>query len=294
VLANIDSIDAIAQLDHEVRQLEQDVHAVEARQQQMNNFYGHLQLITNLWRYRTVPQLDNFKELYEQLWDMTDQNKLAFLTSLCQRLEAIDTDMGSMEMWCGDSSLPEEVLSSVAEQLMSCTSYIDRYRSHENAAPLILDRLKAVFGFLVVRVIAATDLLHRETFVLGDAWNPYVVVTLEDGTSIRTATSSDGDCVWNDEFFMPVTHLCEVLEMQVWNESHIVGDSSLGSVRWNFRTFTPGQWYRKKAKLTMDGRPLSGEVEVELFFATSVRQLDWANAPEAIIDQRLSQFLSDL
>jgi len=295
VLVNIDRLDSFAQLDDELLQLEQDVHAVESRQEEVNDFYGHLQPITNLWRYRTVPQLDNFKELYEQLWDMTDQNKLAFLTALCQRLEAIDSDMGAMEMWCGDGSLPEEVLSSVAEQLMSCTTYIDRYRSHENAAPLILDRLRAIFGFLVVRVIAATDLLHRETFALGDAWNPYAVVTLEDARKIRTATSSGEEDRWNDEFVIPVNHLSEVLEVQVWNESHIIGDSSLGSVRLNFRALTPGQWYKKKEKLTMDGRSLSGQVEIELYFARSVGQLDGAaNAEGVILDQRLSRFLSDL
>jgi len=296
VLADMDSLDAFAQLDREVNQLEQDVHMIEARQEQVNEFYGHLQLITNLWRYRTVPQLDNFKELYEQLWDMPDQHKLNFLTELCQRLEAIDNDMGSMEMWCGDTSLPEEVLCSVAEQLMSCTTYVDRYRSQDNAAPLILERLKAIFGFLVVRVVAASDLLHRETFVLGDAWSPFVTVTLGDGRAIRTASSSgEGErCLWNDEFFMPVNYLAEVLELQVWNESQLIGNSSLGSARLQFRKLTPGQWYKTKEKLTTDGQSFSGEVEIELYFATSVEQLDWGDAPEAVMDQRLSQFLSDL
>jgi len=289
-LLSVDSLNELAQLDRELRELEAEGQAMHRSHARINKFYTNLQRITNLWRYRTVPQLENLKELYEQLWDTSDQEKLVFLAGVCDGLEILDGHMGSVDLWCGEFSLSENILSGIADQLADCTSFIEKHRNHEQATTLIHERLTRVFGFLTVRVIAAHNLVSWDSGITGLFTSSYVTIQA-DGKLFKTATVDSLNPEWDgEEFFKAVSPVCKTVDINIFSDNgSMMRDSLLGSLTIDFRSLSAGHWhvYHEALGDTKDG----AELEFELYFATEAQQLDWACSSIATTDLRLSSFL---
>lgn len=289
-LFSVESLDELARLDNELRDLEEEGQAMHSSHARITKFYTNLQQITNLWRYRTVPQLENLKELYEQLWDTSDQEKLVFLAGVCDGLEILDGSMGSVELWCGEGSLSEHVLSAMADQLTDCTSFIEKHRNHEQATALIHERLTSVFGFLTVRVTAAQNLVSWDSGMTGLFSSSYVTIQA-DGKLFKTSTVDSLNPEWNgEEFFKAVSATCETVDIHVFGDNgSMMRDSLLGRLTIDFRSLSAGKWhvFQKPLRDTQNG----AELEFELYFATDAQQLDWACSSIATTDLRLSSFM---
>jgi len=292
-LLNVESLDELARLDRELRELEDEGEAMHRSRARINKFYANLQQITNLWRYRTVPQLENLKEIYEQLWDTSDQEKLVFLAGVCDRLEIVDGQMGSVDLWCGESSLPETILSGIADQLTDCTSFIEKHHNHEQATRLIHERLTRVFGFLTVRVIAAHNLVSWDSGMTGIFTSSYVIIQA-GGKLFRTSTVDSLDPEWNgEEFFNAVSPICNTVDISVFcDNGSMMRHSLLGCLTIDFRSLSSGKWHAYREALsghtTQDG---GAELDFEIYFATEAQHMDWAFSSIATTDLRLSAFM---
>ncbi|CAE7904389.1 pla2g4a, partial [Symbiodinium necroappetens] len=93
-------------------------------------------------------------------------------------------------------------------------------------------------------VAAAYNLINRDTGVLGDVSDPYVVAQVGSMTQQTPVINNELNPVWqeNNQFsFNIVDHSADrYLELKVMN-SNVMKDDSLGSIRVDTRSIDPGQ-----------------------------------------------------
>merc|ERR1719356_2260594 len=131
---------------------------IEKRRSDINTAFSKMQKLMVLWRYQTVPRLENFSELDSLVKDMKDASRFELLEGLAARMERIDAGMGSLKLWIGDTALDEQLLKLFAEQMDDCTNSISKHHTGHNLSAHVFRRLDTFCGFLTVRIIACYDL----------------------------------------------------------------------------------------------------------------------------------------
>lgn len=118
-------------------------------------------------------------------------------------------------------------------------------------------------GNLSVRVLGGHSLKNRDTGLLGDLSDPYVVVRI-GGVEQRTSTiKNDLDPVWSNdnEFSFTLGESDGVLELEVFNANAVMKDTTLGRASLGIWALPHGRWQHRREVL-VDGT--GGELEVDL------------------------------
>ncbi|CAK9079005.1 unnamed protein product [Durusdinium trenchii] len=92
MLMRFEELDIIQQLEREVKELARQNEQVEKQREKMTEFWSNAQQLTELWLYRTVPRLDLYKEVHNQLEDCSKEDLLTHMAGANQQLE--DGDRG--------------------------------------------------------------------------------------------------------------------------------------------------------------------------------------------------------
>lgn len=111
-------------------------------------------------------------------------------------------------------------------------------------------------GVLRVRALAGHRLLNRDSGVLGDVSDPYVVARI-GGAQERTPVSNSLNPVWGCELSLPVVPQDGLLELEVMNANI---DSSLGRTAVGLWSLPLSRWHRVRTPLE-EGQ---GELEFEV------------------------------
>lgn len=281
ILYKIEDLEEITRLQREVKQLQYMSDEVANRQEQLNDFYGKLRKLGQLWRYRTLPCMEHFQELYKTLLEIKGPEKAKYLEGVNQVWSAQMQGLGAIEDWIGDDPIPEEFLKLTTHQLNQATVYIEKHRTDTQNSSLVLSRVDRIFGFLIVRVLASFDLQNKGP--LGQLSNPFVVLSLNmtggNGMHKTEAVESDLNPRWGEEFFIPLAGSADTLELHVKDDQKTADPASMGYCRIKFRDITTGTWHRQKEKLwsAKKGNQKNSEIMYEVLFATELRQLRAVN-----------------
>jgi len=296
ILIACPDFDPISRLKIEIRNLRKERQDVLLQHQDMKNFFGKIQTVTNLWLYRTVPRLENFKMLHEQILDTPLDHRMALLKGVSEKLELLDADMKPSELFCGENALPESKLELVSEGINSCTKFLEElrgasYTSDVKMVDKICMSLGRVLCCIYVQGLAATNLKNKNNWgdLLGYKSNCYVTLRLQSSVTKleaprdqplpRTQTIEDSeDPDWEGEdFFFPAQILDDQLELHVWHEHATTSQdsSSLGYALINFRTLGAGCWHRCRQPLISMQKKKATEstLEFQIYLATSVSTL---------------------
>eukprot|EP00435_Cladocopium_sp_Y103_P062185 s360_g23.t1 len=119
-------------------------------------------------------------------------------------------------------------------------------------------------GTLFLAVQAAYNLTNKDTGLLGDVSDPYVVVRLGNQEFLTPVINNNLNPVWDadNKFTLTVTAEDKLLELEVKN-SNLLRDDSLGRTSLDFRSLTPHVWHTQK-DLLKDGE--KGELEYAVHF----------------------------
>lgn len=119
-------------------------------------------------------------------------------------------------------------------------------------------------GTLFLAVQAAYNLTNKDTGLLGDVSDPYVVVRLGNQEFLTPVINNNLNPVWDadNKFTLTVTAEDTLLELEVKN-SNLLRDESLGRTSLDFRSLTPHVWHTQK-DLLKDGE--KGELEYAVHF----------------------------
>merc|ERR1740123_238947 len=116
LLCYAEGIDERERLEKEVKELEDKGAEIDRRRDEINDRYTKMLSVMALWRYQTIPRLENFSELDLLIKDLPDR-RLELLEGLADRMERIDTGMGSLKLWIGSEALEESLLKLSSEQM---------------------------------------------------------------------------------------------------------------------------------------------------------------------------------
>lgn len=108
ILMRFSDIDIIEQLKREVGTLEVEKKTVEKQKEEMNEFWGDAQKLTDLWRHRTVPRLDLYKEVHVHLEDVPEQDLVKDLRALNKSLEGVEQKLGALKDWRAGGEITEK------------------------------------------------------------------------------------------------------------------------------------------------------------------------------------------
>eukprot|EP00930_Biecheleria_cincta_P092741 TRINITY_DN82760_c0_g1_i1.p1 TRINITY_DN82760_c0_g1~~TRINITY_DN82760_c0_g1_i1.p1 ORF type:complete len:334 (+),score=65.06 TRINITY_DN82760_c0_g1_i1:35-1036(+) len=102
-------------------------------------------------------------------------------------------------------------------------------------------------GTLYVSIQAGHNLMNRDTGLLGDVSDPYVVVKLGKQEHSTPVIDNDLNPVWNDgnSFTFSVGHEERLLDLEVMN-SNIFRNDSLGRTTLDFRSLAADVWHQQR------------------------------------------------
>jgi len=121
-------------------------------------------------------------------------------------------------------------------------------------------------GTLFVSIQAGHNLMNRDTGILGDVSDPYVVVKLGRQEFTTPVINNDLNPVWHvDNKFTLQVDKESLLELEVKN-SNILSDDSLGRTSLDFRSLPANAWHSRR-DLLKDGE--KGELEYAVHFKPS-------------------------
>lgn len=307
-LCLVSVVDERARLERQVRELEEQRKKVQDERERIVAKYEVMEKLTTVWASRTMPCLEVFKEVCQQLRDTPTEFKANYIARVCTGLERLCEGCGDLAMWHGHGALDFSLLTKVADQVRNVVRRIGALSGTPDAftRDITSDIVKCfeLPGFLQVRILACYNLTNKATWsTAGSISSPYVIAQVA-GTGLRTSTRTDTlDPVWEEaeekEFstadFIALTVEDECLKLEVWDDK---SRNAMGYLNVYFKEFSPGFWHRKREKLyshrTHKVRG-SGEIEFEIYYASTMRvaQPDWARLPDARATRafRLSAFL---
>lgn len=270
----IDDIDEVSRLQLEVDRLQQVSAALGRHHEELKAFYGEMNKLGNLWRFRTLPSLEHFEHLRAELENLPIKDRAQYLNTIVDAWEEVEEGVCGIQEWL-DGTVDEDLMKLCANQINHASQTILQAKLEPNLLA-IAEREKRMFGFLVVRVLAGFNLTNKGS--VGRASNPYVVLSLSGKArkeSWRTQTiKHDLNPKWGEEFFLPTHPTDTHLELHVLTGEE--GDSeSLGYVHINFREMNNGAWYKQKPRLisVKKGTEKESTILYEMLYAASIREL---------------------
>lgn len=268
-LSKFAGMDKLAKLEHELKDLGLEVEAAKRRYNKMQEFHRRMQLLTNLWIFRTVPCLDLMTELHEALHDVSGEDSLLHIANANRIMGVVARGLGPLSLWYGDTALGEEKLKLIGERLVSCTDLLKEASTLRTCAPDV----GSTFCFLRVRNVAARGLQACEGRSTRTVVNPFV--RLRVGTAVWARTRAiDSSSISrhrsDEEFLLPVEAGDTQLEIQVLHQDRFTVNEALEVIQVGFRGLSPGRWFRWHGKL---GNADSGEFEFEVSFGDCAQHL---------------------
>lgn len=117
ILVVFEDVDAVAKLDKDVEELSRESERIADRRQQMHEYWGAMQNMTDLWLHRTIPRLELLKEVQGYLEDAPDQDVLPFMANANARLEDLEKYTGALTHWRNDGEMSEDLKKKFAERV---------------------------------------------------------------------------------------------------------------------------------------------------------------------------------
>jgi hypothetical protein len=268
-LANFAGVDRLAKLEQELKGLGLEVEAARRRYGKMQEFHRRMQLLTNLWIFRTVPCLDLMTELHEALHDASAEDARLHLANANGIMGVVARGLGPLSLWYGETALGEEKLKLMGERLVSCTDLLKEANTLRTCVP----EVASTFSFLRVRNVAARGLQASEGRSTRTVVNPFV--RLRVGTAVWLRTRAiDSSCISryrsDEEFTLPVEAGDTQLEIQVLHQDRFTVNEALEVIQFDFRGLSPGVWFRWRGSL---GNAESGVFEFEVSFGDCAEHL---------------------
>jgi len=106
LLVRFEEIDKVQQLQREFRQLKEHTERLDQKSKEMKASWQEVQLVTEIWLYRTVPRLDLHKEVHCLMeGELGGEDMLTHLACANSSLEHIEGRIGAIALWHGKGSL---------------------------------------------------------------------------------------------------------------------------------------------------------------------------------------------
>lgn len=99
ISVRIEAISELLRLEREVQKLKEERKKVEEVSQDMSDFWGDVQKLTDVWLYRTIPRLDLFKECNHYLGDAEVSMVVPMLKEVNDRMDKLEMGIGSLTDW---------------------------------------------------------------------------------------------------------------------------------------------------------------------------------------------------
>ncbi|CAJ1407941.1 unnamed protein product [Effrenium voratum] len=117
MLMRFEELDLIQQLEREVKELARQNEQVGKQREDMTKFWSNAQQLTELWLYRTVPRLDLYKEVHNQLEDSGKEDLLNHMAGANQQLEDLERSLGQLKDWKQDGQISPEIKKAVGKAI---------------------------------------------------------------------------------------------------------------------------------------------------------------------------------
>ncbi|CAK0824725.1 unnamed protein product, partial [Prorocentrum cordatum] len=171
---------------------------------------------------------------------------------------ALEEVSGSTRLTSADGRIIGPQSPSVHPRYSGISTFARLPQLHE-----LLANQSSSSGLLHVRVLGGHSLRDRDTGILGDVSDPYVVVRVGTVEHRTPTIKNDLNPVWtgDNEFSFTLGGQDGVLELEVRNANLLIPDNSLGRTSVGLWTLPSGRWQQRREKL-VDGQ--GGELEVDL------------------------------
>jgi len=302
VLMRYEAIDELSTLESHMAYIEMQTSHVQHACDAMLALNSRLQMLMDLWRFRTFPCFELIQELSEQCLDCPAKQLEHLLNGAGDELSLLQQQLGPVSLWCGET-LDEHVERAILTQFKATAKFVRSFEDEDMDDAQIdsmVHGINGTLGFVGVRAIAAHHLPNLDSWTPGDLSDPYVKLRVGGQSAwSRTETVKDNlNPVWPDSQFLLGAPFHEgVLELEVRDDDH--GRSEpIGVLMLGFRDLKPGVWHsvckalcapKGKSKdapilytgasMLVKGNPSDGSeeglgfLELEIQYANEMRQI---------------------
>ncbi|CAL1129002.1 unnamed protein product [Cladocopium goreaui] len=144
MLSRFEELDIIQQLEREVKELTRQNEQVEKQREKMNEFWSNAQQLTELWLYRTVPRLDLYKEVHNQLEDSGKEDLLNHMAGANQQLEDLERHLGELKDWKQDGQISPETKKQVGKAINEISKENELDKMLEKLEDAVSSKMKAL------------------------------------------------------------------------------------------------------------------------------------------------------
>lgn len=115
-----EAVDRMCRAEGEVRRLRLQSCAAQQHHKRVAAFREEVEPVTNLWLYRTTPQLEIFGELSDVLWGSSPTDA----SLLVEGLARMQRRLGPRSAWHGEAAMRVDQMRRVARSLYACADFI--------------------------------------------------------------------------------------------------------------------------------------------------------------------------
>eukprot|EP00434_Breviolum_minutum_P029931 symbB.v1.2.026465.t1/scaffold2648.1/size74058/6 len=144
MLTRFEELDIIQQLEREVKELARQNEQVEKQREKMTEFWSNAQQLTELWLYRTVPRLDLYKEVHNQLEDSAKEDLLNHMAGANQQLEDLERKLGELKDWKQDGQISPETKKLVGKTINEISKENELDKMMEKLEDAVTSKMKAL------------------------------------------------------------------------------------------------------------------------------------------------------
>ncbi|CAK9054922.1 UBA domain-containing protein [Durusdinium trenchii] len=146
MLMRFEELDIIQQLEREVKELARQNEQVEKQREKMTEFWSNAQQLTELWLYRTVPRLDLYKEVHNQLEDCSKEDLLTHMAGANQQLEDLERHLGELQDWKQDGRISADTKKLVGKAINEISKENELDKMLEKLEDAVSSKMKALKG----------------------------------------------------------------------------------------------------------------------------------------------------
>mmetsp|Transcript_15045 Transcript_15045/g.28252 ORF Transcript_15045/g.28252 Transcript_15045/m.28252 type:complete len:544 (+) Transcript_15045:14-1645(+) len=144
MLIRFEELDIIQQLEREVKELARQNEQVEKQREKMTEFWSNAQQLTELWLYRTVPRLDLYKEVHNQLEDSGSEDLLNHMAGANQQLEELERQLGAIQDWKQDGQISPETKKVIGKAINEISKESELDKMLERLEEAVSSKIKAL------------------------------------------------------------------------------------------------------------------------------------------------------
>jgi hypothetical protein len=242
---------------------------VKRKHQELSDFFDRVDLLSDLWTYRTRPRLGVLKAIHTKVmvtkWESVEETK-GFLDFVDGELEHQALQLDDLVYWIADERLSDVACKMVGQELERCAESI---QSREPKSIMNFAEGFMIVNFYGVRVVGCKGLPTLSVFVR---------VRFGDGDWLRTVSvEGSTEPQWQYAGAQSEFHVNSPgddggqLEVEVMCDGKFGRQPfSMGNLLVDFAGRESGLWQSVTGNLQeIDG----GEIEVEVYYGSRTRQL---------------------